>query len=81
MDTLTGRDKGLIRLAAAPFKYPAARERQAREEYALSGTRFWQEVNRILDLPDAYAWNPQAVGRLKDQRTQTRQRPPVRRLV
>lgn len=32
MDTLTGRDKDLIALAVAPFKYPAARERLAREE-------------------------------------------------
>lgn len=55
MDTLPGRDRGLIRLAAAPFKYPTARERQAREEFELSGTRFWQEVNRVLEMPAADA--------------------------
>lgn len=81
MDTLTGRDKAILELAAAPFKYPAARERRAREEFALSGVRFWQEVNRLIELPAAHAWAPHAVGRLKDQRTRAGQRPPVRRLI
>ena len=80
MDTLTGRDRDLITLAAAPFKYPAARERQARDDFDLSATRFWQEVNRILDMPAAHAWNPHAVGRLKDQRRTAGRCAPVRRL-
>lgn len=81
MDTLTGRDKDLITLAVAPFKYPAARERQARDDFDLSATRFWQEVNRILDLPAAHAWSPHAVTRLRDQRRTPGRRPPVRRLI
>lgn len=81
MDTLNGRDKALISLAVAQFKYPAARERRAREEFGLSGTRFWQEVNRTIALPAAHAWDPHAVGCLKDQRTRTAQQPAVRRLI
>ncbi|WP_354962165.1 DUF3263 domain-containing protein [Arthrobacter sp. Bi83] len=34
--------------------------------------RFWQEVNRILDMPAAHAWDPHTVSRLKDQRVQRR---------
>ena len=81
MDTLTGRDKALIELAAAPFKYPAARERRAREEFDLSGVRFWQEVNRVIDMPAAHAWDPHAVARLKDQRRTAGRRPPLRRIL
>jgi hypothetical protein len=81
MATLTDRDKELINLAVAPFKYPAARERKARDEFGLSGTRFWQEVNRILDLPEAHSWDPHSVARLKDRRTQRDRVAPVRRLL
>lgn len=81
MDTLTGRDKSLIELAVAPHKYAAARERQAREDFNLSGTRFWQEVNRIIDMPAANAWNPHAITRLKDQRQSAGRRPQVRRQI
>jgi len=69
---MTEQDQQILRLAVAPFKYPAARERRAREEFDLSGVRFWQEVNRILDMPDAHAWDPHTVGRLKGQRVQRR---------
>lgn len=81
MATLTDRDKELLKLAVEPFKYPAARERRARDDFDLSGTRFWQEVNRIIDLPVAHACDPQAVSRLKDMRLQRDRRPAVRRLI
>lgn len=65
---MTEHEKTILTLAVAPFKYPAARERQAREEFGVSGIRFWQEVSRILDLPEAHAWDPHTVARLKEQR-------------
>lgn len=74
--TISDQDKALLRLAVAPYKYPAARERAAREEFGISGIRFWQEVNRIKDEPDAHQWEPHTVARLKSQRMQ-RTRPRV----
>lgn len=68
MDTLTDRDKGILKLAVAPYKYPAARERQAQEEFELSAVNFWQEVNRLVDHPAAYAWDPQTVNLLYRRR-------------
>ena len=64
MGTLTEREKGILRLAVAPYKYPAARERQAAEEFQLTPVRFWQEVNRLTDHPAAYRWDPQTVNLL-----------------
>lgn len=76
MDPITEQDQGILALAGAQFKYPAAREQQAQTEFGLSGTRFWQEVNRILDMPAAVAWDPHTVARLNRQRQQ-RHRPRV----
>ena len=78
---MTEHDQQILRLAVAPFKYPAARERQAREEFDLSGVRFWQEVNRILDMPEAHAWDPHTVARLKEQRVQRRRPALAGRLI
>lgn len=75
---MTEHEKKILKLAVAPFKYPAARERQARDEFGVSGVHFWQEVNRILDLPEAHAWDPHTVARLKKQRVQ-RSRPALAR--
>jgi len=64
MGTLTDRDKSILKLAVAPYKYPAARERQATEAFGLSPVHFWQEVNRLVDHPEAYRWDPQTVNLL-----------------
>lgn len=72
MEPMTEQEQRILRLAGAPFKYPAAREQQARMDFDLSGTRFWQEVNRILDLPAAHAADPHTVARLRMQRLQRR---------
>lgn len=72
---MNDQDKQILALAGEQFKYGAAREARAREEFGFSGVRFWQEVNRILDTPAAHAWDPHTVARLKGQRVQrTRQR-------
>ncbi|WP_285240105.1 DUF3263 domain-containing protein [Pseudarthrobacter sp. MEB009] len=64
MDTLTDREKGILKLAVTTYQYPAARERQAAEEFGLGGVHYWQEVNRLTDHPAAYAWDPQTVNLL-----------------
>lgn len=73
---MNDQDKQILALAGETFKYSTVREQRAREQFGLSGVRFWQEVNRILDLPAAHAWDPHTVSRLKDQRVQ-RARPRV----
>jgi hypothetical protein len=78
--TLAEHEKKILQLAVAPIKYPAARERKAREDFGITGIRFWQEVNRILDLPEAHAWDPHTVARLKEQRIVRGRQPLARRL-
>jgi hypothetical protein len=78
---MTEHEQKILKLAVAPFKYPAARERQAREGFGVSGVHFWQEVNRILDLPEAHAWDPHTVASLKERRVQRRRPTLARRLL
>lgn len=78
---MTEQEKQIIALAGAQFKYPAAREQQARELLGLSGVRFWQEVNRVLDMPAAHAWDPHTVARLKEQRIQRHRPRPLSRIL
>ena len=64
MGTLTDREKGILKLAVADYKYPAARERQAMEDFQLGPVHFWQEVNRLIDHPAACRTDPQTVNLL-----------------
>lgn len=80
MGTLTDRDKGILKLSVAPYKYAATRERQAFEDFQMSAVHYWQEVNRLADLPGAYAWDPHLVGRLRAVRHGRTEARLVRRL-
>lgn len=77
---MTEHEKKILQLAVAPFKYPAARERKTREGFGVTGIRFWQEINRILELPEAHAWDPHTVARLKEQRIERGRHALTRRL-
>lgn len=67
-DTLTDREKDMLRLAVETYRYPAARERAATELFGLSPVNYWQEVNRLTDHPAAYRWDPQTVNLLMRRR-------------
>jgi hypothetical protein len=62
---LTVRDHMTIRLAAAHYKFPAARETDALEQLGWTATIFWRHVNRLLDDPEALATYPLEVKRLR----------------
>lgn len=61
---MTVRDHMTLRLAAARYAYPGARESDARELLGMSPTRFWSRVHALLDHPDALATYPAEVRRL-----------------
>lgn len=68
-DTMTDEEKAILKLATAPYKYAAARETDAREQFGLSPARYWQAVNRIIDTPAARAHDPHGTALLIRQRT------------
>lgn len=62
---LTVRDHMSLRLAAASYKFPGARETDVRDQLGMSATIFYRHVNRLLDDPEALAAYPVEVNRLR----------------
>lgn len=65
---LTPHEQDLLALAGAHYKYEGAREHAALTLHGLSATRFWQDVNRIIDSEAAVAHAPALVARLRAKR-------------
>lgn len=73
--TLSDADALALRLAAATYKYPGARETDAFEQLGMSPTLFHRHVDVLLDDPAALAAYPLEVKRLRrlrDARRRTR---------
>jgi Protein of unknown function (DUF3263) len=65
---MTDEEKAMLKLATAPYKYAAAREADARQQFGLTATQYWQAVNRIIDNPAAWAADPHGTSRLVQAR-------------
>ena len=72
---LTDTQKAMIDVAAAQYKYAGSVDVVAQERFGLTPTRFWQEINRLIQTEAAYAYRPEATRRLNQRRRpQTRLR-------
>lgn len=65
---LTDTQKAMLDLAGQHFKYAGSLEDQAREQFGLTPTRYWQEINRIIDTQAAHQHNPALARRLTTRR-------------
>lgn len=70
--TLSVRDSMTIRLAAAHYRYPGARESDVRDQLGMSLTIYARHLNRLLDDPEALAAYPVEVRRLQRLRDRRR---------
>lgn len=68
-----------LRIAAAPYKYPGARESDAHDLVGMSPVVFHRHVNELLDDPAALAAYPLEVKRLRRLRDARRQARGARR--
>lgn len=68
-----------LRLAAAHYRYPGARETDAFEQLGMSPTLFHRHVDVLLDDPAALAAYPLEVKRLRRLRDARRRVRSVRR--
>jgi len=68
MAPLTSSDKALLDFAARWYRYPGAQEQAMRDELDLSATTYWRRVNDLLERPEALAYAPTTVGRLRRTR-------------
>lgn len=65
MPTLTDADREILAIERLWWQYAGVKERVIRERTGLSVTRFYQELNRILDIEAALAFDPLLVKRLR----------------
>ena len=73
MAGLDERELAVLALEGRPWRTAGAKERAVREELGLSGTRYYQLLNALLDRPEALAHDPLLVNRLRRIRERKRE--------
>jgi hypothetical protein len=77
---ITVREHKAIQLAAATYRYPAAREADVLELLGWSPTVFWAVVHALIDRPDVLAAYPIECRRLQRLRESRRRQRSARRV-
>ncbi|GAB2690096.1 DUF3263 domain-containing protein [Thalassiella azotivora] len=70
---LSTRDQEILAFERQWWKYAGSKEQAIRELFDMSATRYYQVLNSLLDSPEALAYDPMLVKRLRRMRA-TRQR-------
>ncbi|HKE50751.1 MAG TPA: DUF3263 domain-containing protein [Actinomycetes bacterium] len=79
-DALSERDQRMLALERQWWKYAGAKEHAIREQFAMSATRYYQLLNALLDRPEALAYDPMLVKRLRRIRSARARARSARRL-
>ncbi|AVP42264.1 helix-turn-helix DNA binding protein [Gordonia phage Fenry] len=69
---MTEDDRALLDFAAHRWNYAGNQAEAVRTEFDMTVTRFWQRVNNLLDDPEALAYAPTLVNRLRRLRSRRR---------
>jgi hypothetical protein len=70
---LSDRDREILEFERQWWRYAGAKEQAIRELFEMSATRYYQIVNNLIDTPEALAFDPMLVKRMRRMRA-TRQR-------
>jgi len=79
-DGLTRREREILAFERQWWKHAGAKEQAVRDLFDLSTTRYYQLLNILLDKPEALAFDPMLVKRLRRLRA-ARQRARSARLL
>jgi hypothetical protein len=79
-DGLTRRDREILAFERQWWKYAGAKEQAIRELFDMSGTRYYQVLNALIDTPAALAADPMLVKRLRRLRASRQRQRSARRL-
>jgi hypothetical protein len=77
---LSERDREILNFERQWWKYAGAKEQAVREKFAMSSTRYYQVLNALIDRPDALAFDPLLVRRLRRLRAARQRARSARRL-
>ena len=69
---LTDRDRAIIDFERSWWAEPGPKEGAIRARFELSATRYYQILGELLDSPDALAYDPLVMRRLRRMRDRRR---------
>lgn len=69
---LSDRDRAILDFERSWWTEPGPKELSIRDRFDLSPTRYYQILNELLDSPDAIAYDPLVVRRLRRLRDRRR---------
>ena len=68
MPGLTERDMRILAFERRSWRSPGVKEQAIAEVLEMSATRYYQRLNELIDRPEALAFDPVLVKRLRTQR-------------
>lgn len=77
---LSERDREILHFERQWWKYAGAKEQAVRDKFGMSSTRYYQVLNALIDRPDALAFDPLLVRRLRRLRAARQRARSARRL-
>ena len=69
MAALSEREMRVLAFERSWWRQPGAKEQAISDVLGLSTTRYYQLLNRLIDRPEAMAFDPVLVKRLRRQRS------------
>ena len=79
-DVLSERDQRILSFERQWWNYAGAKEQALRAEFDMSATRYYQVLNALIDRPEALAYDPLLVKRLRRLRSARQRARSARRL-
>jgi uncharacterized protein DUF3263 len=76
---LSERDTAILVFERQWWRNPGAKEQAIRAAFEIAATRYYQLLNELIDRPEALAFDPILVKRLRRQRTERRRLRSARR--
>jgi hypothetical protein len=80
VDGMSRRDREILAFERQWWKYAGAKEQAIRELFDMSGTRYYQVLNALIDTPAALTADPMLVKRLRRLRASRQRQRSARRL-
>ena len=79
-EELSERDREILAFERHWWKYAGAKEQAVRDKFDMSSTRYYQVLNALIDRPEAMAFDPLLVRRLRRLRAARQRARSARRL-
>ncbi len=77
---LAEREQAILAFERQWWKYAGAKEQAIRDLFDMSGTRYYQVLNALIDRPEAMTFDPMLVKRLRRLRAARQRARSARRL-